>query len=181
MRLAPARTLASAGTAGASAVSGAAAYLFVGGLPGLLYAAGIFLAGIVGATAIVRAGRAATTPELDVAPRTPRWRREFRVVERTAAPEVTDPEALASGSELEDLRAALANLGAQLKREQEAARRDVQRLDQHIRELEAERDAALAQVAEERTRFEQALDALCDGIGAELAELEPTLEALAAS
>jgi hypothetical protein len=165
--------------------------MIVGGLPGVLYAAGIVLAAAVGVRAI-RAGRTASTPELEVAPQTARWRHEPRVVfepepvvEPATVPEpepvpVTDPEALASVSELEEHRAALANLGAQLTRESEAAQRDMQRLETRIRELEAERDSALALIAQERARFERTLDALCDGIGAELAELEPALEALIA-
>jgi hypothetical protein len=187
VRLAPARTLASAGTAGAGALAGTAAYVIVGGVPGALYAAGIFLAAVVGAVAI-RAGRTVTASEAEPAPRTPRWRREPRDVveshpppERAGEPErvaVMDPEALASGSELEEHRAALANLGAQLARESEAAARDMQRLEKRIRELETERDGLLTLVAQERARFEQTLDAICDGLGNELAELEPALEAL---
>jgi hypothetical protein len=196
--LAPARTLASAGTAGAGAATGTAAYLIVGGLPGVLYAAGIGLAAVVGAIAI-RASRAMSAPEPMVALEVPLPRPEPGLAvepepapaadETAAAPvqapvpepvPVTDPEALASGSELEEHRAALANLGAQMTRESEAARRDMQRLEKRIRELESERDTALAMVAQERARFEKTLDALCDGIGAELAELEPALEALIA-
>jgi hypothetical protein len=73
---------------------------------------------------------------------------------------------------------ALANLGAQLARESEAARRDMQRLEQRIRELETERDGLLELVGEERARFEHTLEVLCDGIGTELAELEPAVEAI---
>jgi hypothetical protein len=188
---APARTLASAGTAGAGALSGTAAYLIVGGLAGVLYAAGIILAAAVGIRAIRAGGHTVVSPvDLELAPpRTARWRRAPRVaveqepvadptpVAEEPAP-VSDPEALARASELEEHRAALANLGAQLARESEAAARDMQRLEARIRELETERDSALALVAQERARFERTLDALCDGIGAELAELEPALEAL---
>jgi hypothetical protein len=182
VRLPAGRTLAAAGTAGAGVVTGTAAFLIVRGLPGVLYAAGICLAAIVGAIAI-RAGQALSAFEhgADVAPRQPRWRRELRVVERKHAvgPAPVDyPEAVASGSELEEHRAALANLGAQLARETEAAAREKQRLEWRIRELETERDGLQTQMAQERARFEQTLDAICDGLGNELAELEPALEAL---
>jgi hypothetical protein len=181
--LAPARTLAAAGTAGAGVVTGTAAFLIVRGLPGGLYAAGICLAAVVGATAI-RRGRALSTPEpeAEAAPRQPRWRREPRVVvtaEAMVEPAPVDyPEALASDSELEEHRAALANLGAQLARESAAASRDMQRLEKRIRELETERDGLLELVAQERARFEQTIDAICDELGHELAEVEPALEAL---
>jgi len=186
------RTLASAGTAGAGVVTGAAAFLIVRGLPGVLYAAGICLAAIVGAVAL-RTGQAVSAPELapEATPRQPRWRREPRVVddprparELTRTPErspITDPEALASGSELEEHRAALANLGAQLARESASATRDMQRLEKRIRELEAERDELLALVAQERARFEHTIDAICDELGHDLAEIEPPREALISS
>lgn len=180
MRLPAGRTLASAGTAGAGVVTGTAAFLIVRGLPGVLYAAGICLAAVVGAIAI-RAGRALSASErsTEVAPRQPRWRREFRVVERKPTIEPVEyPEAVASDSELEEHRAALANLGAQLARESEAAARDIQRLERRIRELETEREGLLRLMTQERARFEQTLDAICDGLGNELAELEPALEAL---
>jgi hypothetical protein len=187
VRLSAGRTLASAGTAGAGVVTGTAAFLIVRGLPGVLYAAGICLAALVGALAI-RASQAlsATEPSAEVTPRTPRWRREPRAgvapqptTGPAKAPElVTDPEALASGSELEEHRAALANLGAQLARESAAASRDMQRLEGRIRELEAERDGLIALVAQERERFERTIDAICDELGHDLAELEPPREAL---
>jgi hypothetical protein len=180
VRLPAGRTLASAGTAGAGVVTGTAAFLIVRGLPGVLYAAGICLAAVVGAIAI-RAGRAlsALEPGTEIAPRQPRWRREFRVVERRPTIEPVEyPEAVASDSELEEHRAALANLGAQLARESEAAARDIQRLERRIRELETEREGLLTLMNQERARFEQTLDAICDGLGNELAELEPALEAL---
>jgi hypothetical protein len=153
----------------------------VGGLPGLLYAAGISLASVVGATAI-RSGRTMNVLDLVAVPLPAGWRHEpgervfpEPVVETVPA---THPEAIASDSELEEHRMALANLGAQLARESEAARRDMQRLEQRIRELETERDGLLELVGEERARFEHTLEVLCDGIGTELAELEPAVEAI---
>ena len=53
MSTTPARKLAAAGTAGLGVAAAAAAYVIVGGLAGLLYAAGIGLAAFVGAAAIV--------------------------------------------------------------------------------------------------------------------------------
>jgi hypothetical protein len=192
VRIPAGRTLASAGTAGAGLATGTAAFLIVRGLPGVLYAAGICLAAVVGAIAL-RAGQAPSAPELatEMIPRQPRWRRQRRVIvdprpaaELARAPEpvaITDPEALANGSELEEHRAALANLGAQLARESAAARRDMKRLQTRIRELETERDELLALVAQERARFEHTIDAICDELGHELAEVTPPRESIISS
>ena len=180
----PARTLAAAGIAGTGAAAAAAAYLEVGGLPGVLYAAGICLAAFLGAVAI-RAGRnddtlvAEPTPEADAeaAPQQPRWRRKKHIIAELQVELATTRE------ELEEHRRALANLATQLSRETDAAQRNAERLEQRIRELEAERDGLLALVAAERERFEQTLDDLGGGLGKhgnELAELERELEALIA-
>ena len=178
----PARTLAAAGIAGTGAVAAAAAYLEVGGLPGVLYAAGICLAAFLGAVA-VRAGRneetVATeqTPEAEAAPRQPRWRRKKHIIAELQV------ELAATQEELEEHRRALANLATQLSRETESAQRNAERLEQQIRELEAERDSLMQLVAAERGRFEQTLDELGGDLGRhgnELAELERELEALIA-
>ncbi|HET8752647.1 MAG TPA: hypothetical protein VFM43_09025 [Gaiellaceae bacterium] len=183
MRLPPARTLAAAATALTGAAVAAAAYLVVGGFSGVLYAAGICLATFLGAVAIV-AGRTeqAVEPahELEsapAAPRPPRWRRKKHIIVELEA------ELAATGAELEEHRQALANLATQLQRESEAAQQNAARLEQRIRELEAERDGLKELVADERERFEQTLDSLGGGIGRhgnELAELERELEALIA-
>ena len=171
---ASARKLAAAGTAGTGAVAGAAAFLVVGGLPGILYAGGIVLAAVVGAAAIV----AATTDrpvEIDAAPRQPRWRRKSQIIAELQV------DLAATGAELEEHRQALAKLATQLTRESVAAEQHAQQLEQEIRELAAERDELHELVATERERFEQTLDALSGGIGRtgiELAELERELEAL---
>jgi predicted RNase H-like nuclease (RuvC/YqgF family) len=176
VRIPPARTLAAAGTAGAGAATGAAAYLIVGGLPGVLYAAGICLACIFGAVAIA-AGRAEQArepgPDVEIVPRRPRWRRKKHIL----------AELEATSAELEEHRQALANLGAQLAREAEAAHQNALRLESQIQQLETERDALKELVSRERERFEQTLDELGGGIGRhgnELAELERELEALIA-
>jgi hypothetical protein len=176
----PARTLAAAGTAGTGAGVAAAAYLLVGGLPGMLYAAGICLAAFVGALAIV-AGRTveALEPgaELATAPRRPLWRRKAHIIAEL------ELDLAATGVELEEHRQALANLATQLSRESEAAQRNAERLEQGIRELEAERDGLQELVATERARFQQTLDELGGGIGGhanELAKLERELAALIA-
>jgi chromosome segregation ATPase len=184
----PARKLAASGTAGLGVAAAAAAYLIVGGIPGLLYAAGICLAASVGAVAIV-AGRTekasvvaalnekATKPAAAAAPRQSRWGRKSRLIAELQS------ELAATVSELEEHRHALANLATQLTRESEAARRNAQELEAQIRELEAERDGLLQLVAEERERFDRTLDDLGGGIGRhgnELAELERELEALIA-
>lgn len=182
MRYASARTVAAGGTAGAGVLAAAAAYVVVGGLPGVLYAAGICLAAFVGALAI-RARRTETAPEpapetaAAAAPRKPLWRRKKHIIAEL------EVELAATGKELEDHRHALANLATQLSRESEAAQHNAERLEQRIRELEAERDGLLELVATERERFEHTLDELGGGIGGhanELAELERELEALIA-
>ena len=171
---APARKLAAACTAGTGAVAGAAAFLVVGGLPGMLYAGGIVLAAVVGATAIV-AATADRPVEADAAPRQPRWRRKSQIIAELQA------DLVATSAELEEHRQALAKLATQLTRESEAAELNAQQLEQRIRELEAERDKLHELVAIERKRLEETLDALSGGIGRhgnELAELERELEAL---
>jgi hypothetical protein len=178
----PARKLAAAGTAGTGLIAAVAAYVVVGGLPGLLYAGGIALAAVVGAIAIL-AGQGVDDPE-PVAPAAPkprasepatvprpsRWRRKSQLIAELGL------ELASTSTELEEHRQALANLAAQLSRESEAARG-------RIADLEAERKRLQTLVAEERERFEQTLDQLGGGIGRhgdELAELERELEALIA-
>jgi flagellar motility protein MotE (MotC chaperone) len=163
-------------------VAAAAAYLVVGGLPGMLYAAGICLAALVGAVAIV-AGRsepAAAKPLPEPAATTPRQPGRRRKKHIIAELEV---ELAATTTELEEHRRAIANLAAQLARESDAAGRNAQRLEQEIRALEIERDDLEQLVAREQARFGQTLDRLGGGIGRhgnELAELERELEALIA-
>jgi flagellar motility protein MotE (MotC chaperone) len=177
VRKAPARTLAAGGIAATGVLAAAAAYLVVGGLPGLLYAGGICLAAFVGAFAI-RAGRTAPAPEPETAaPRRPLWRRKKHIIAEL------EVELAATGRELQEHRHALANLAAQLARESEAAQRNAEQLEQRIRELETERDGLQELVAAERERFEHTLDELGGGIGGhanELAAIERELEALIA-
>ena len=179
-----ARTLSAAGTALIGAVAGAAAYLAVRGLPGVLYAAGICLAAFVGAVAIL-AGRSEeetaqtlpAPPAAAPAPQKQRWRRKKHVIAEL------EVELAATNTELEEHRRAIANLASQLARESEAAGRNAERLEQEIRRLELERERLQDLVASERERFEQTLDELGGGIGRhgnELAELEKELEALIA-
>ena len=170
---------AAAGTAGTGAAVAAAAYLIVGGLPGVLYAAGIFLAAFVGSVAIVAGGRAEQelepASEPSAAARASRRRRKKHIIAEL------EVELAATAAELEEHRQALANLAAQLTRESEAAARNAEQLGQRIRGLQEERDGLLQVVAEEREWFEQTLNALGGGIGRhgnELAELERELEAL---
>jgi len=188
VRSTPARTLAAAGTAGIGVAAGAAAYGIVGGLPGVLYAAGICLAALVGTVAIA-AGGAESAPEPPVVPAVmpvtapvavPRRQRRVgksRIIGQLQA------ELATTGAELEEHRHALANLATQLSSESEAAQRNAEQLEQQIRDLEAERDGLLDVVDRERERFEQTLEELGGGIGRhgnELAELERELEALIA-
>jgi chromosome segregation ATPase len=153
-----------------------AAFIVVGGLPGMLYAAGIVLAAVVGALAIA-AGAGERAPELESVPRKPRWRRKSHIIAEL------EVDLAATGAELEEHREALAKLATQLTRESEAAERHAQELEQRIRELEGVRDGLHALLASERERFEQTLDTLGGGIGRHgnaLAELERELEALIA-
>ena len=110
-------------------------------------------------------------------PQQPRWRRKKHIIAELQV------ELAATREELEEHRRALANLATQLSRETEAAQRNAERLEQRIRELEAERDGLLELVAEERQGFEKTLDDLGGGLGRrgdELAQLERDLEALIA-
>ena len=171
---ASARKLAAAGTGGTGAAAGAAAFLVVRGLPGMLYAGGIVLAAIVGAAAIV-AAKTDQPVEVDSGPRQPWWRRKSQIIAELRV------DLAATGAELEEHRQALAKLATQLTRESEAAEQHALQLEQQIRELATERDELHELVALERERFEQTLDALSGGIGRtgnQLAELERELEAL---
>ena len=177
------RKLAAAGTAAVGAVAAAAAYLAVGGLPGVLYAAGICLAALVGTVAILagrseqEAAKPLPGPVVADAPRQRVWGRKSRLIAELQA------ELASTTTELEEHRRAIANLAAQLARESEAAERNAQRLEQEIRELEIERDDLKELVASERAGFEETLDELGGGIGRhgdELAELEKELAALIA-
>ena len=182
MRNRPTRTLVAVGTTGVGAVAAGAAYLAVGGLPGLLYAAGIVLATLFGAAAIKAGGERPSPGPLAVAEparaaRPAFWRRKSRLIAELRV------ELAATAGELEEHRQACANLAEQLSREAEAANQNEARLEQRIAEVEAERDGLHDLVAQERERFEQTLDALGGGIGGhanELAQLERELEALIA-
>ena len=185
MRQLPARKLAAAGTAGVGAAIAAVAYLKVGGLPGVLYGAGILLAAIVGAVAIVTGRTTEEEPRIELEPvavavaveRPPLWRRKAHIIAGLQA------ELAATAAELDEHRHALANLATQLSRETEAAAQNAARLEQRIQELEAERDRLNELVADERERFEHTLDELGGGIGrhgSALAEIERELEALIA-
>jgi chromosome segregation ATPase len=140
----------------------------------MLYAAGIVLAAVVGALAIV-AGAGERTREIESAPQQSRWRRKSHIIAEL------EVNLAATGAELEEHREALAKLATQLTRESEAAERHAQQLEERIRELESERDGLNVLLASERERFEQTLETLGGGIGRhgnELAELERELEAL---
>ena len=186
MKVAPARMLAAGGVAGLGVAAAAAAYLIVRGGTGVLYAAGICLFAFLGAVAIVAGGNekeavvaALTdeTPEPAAVQQAPRWRRKKHIIAELQLELSTTKE------ELEEHRRALANLATQLSRETEAAQLNAERLEQRIRELEAERDGLLELLTDERARFEQTLDGIGGGLGRhgnELAELERELEALIA-
>jgi hypothetical protein len=182
VRTGPARALAAAGTAGIGVLAAVAAYLKVGGLPGVLYGGGIVVAALFGAAAIYRGGEEPASDPLGVhepapAARQKLWGRKARLIA-----ELRDELAVTVG-ELEEHRQACANLAVQLSQESEAARQNAERLEQAIRELEAERDGLHELVAQERERFEHTLEELGGGLGRhgnELAELERQLEALIA-
>jgi septal ring factor EnvC (AmiA/AmiB activator) len=183
VRPGPARTLAAAGTAGIGALAAVAAYLVVGGLPGLLYAGGILLAVLFGAAAIYAGGDKPDADPLGVheaaalRQRQKFWGRKARLIAELQV------ELATTTKELEEHRQACANLAVQLSQESEAARRNEERLQQQIAALEAERDGLHEVVVQERERFERTLDELGGGLGRhgnELAELERELEALIA-
>jgi len=176
VRIGSARRLAAAGIAGTGVAAAVAAYLLVGDLPGMLYAGGIALAGLVGAVAIVASERR-PEPEAAASTRPPRWRRKSHIIGEL------ELDLASTGAELEEHRQALANLAAQLTRESEAAQSTAAQLEQKIRELEAEREGLQQLLAQERDVFQETLDELGGGIGrhgVELARLERELEALIA-
>jgi chromosome segregation ATPase len=176
VRLGSPRRLAASGIAGTGVAAAVAAYLLVGDLPGMLYAAGIALAGIVGAVAIVASERR-PEPKATATTRPPRWRRKSHIIAEL------ELDLASTSAELEEHRQALANLAAQLTRESEAAHANAVRLEQNIRELEAEREGLQQLLAQEREVFQETLDELGGGIGrhgVELARLERELEALIA-
>jgi uncharacterized coiled-coil protein SlyX len=157
--------LAGAGTAFAGFAASAVAYLRIGGLPGTLYAAGITLAALIGAVAIVGRRQWRRAPDAMTTEDQPgRWRRKSRIIEEL------ELELSETRTELDEHRRALANLGAQLARESEVALKAKLRLEMRIGELESERDL-----------FQQTLEELNGGIGrhgSELDQLEQELEAL---
>jgi predicted RNase H-like nuclease (RuvC/YqgF family) len=176
VRIRSARKVAAAATACTGLAAAAAAYLLVGDLPGVLYAAGIALAAVVGALAIVASERR-PEPKPAASPRHPRWRRKSHIIAEL------ELELASTGAELEEHRQALANLAAQLTQESEVARRNAERLEQKIRELEAERQGLQELLSQEREVFEETLDELGGGLGrhgVELERIERELEALIA-
>jgi predicted RNase H-like nuclease (RuvC/YqgF family) len=178
VKIGSARRVAAAGIAVTGLGAGAAAYLLVGDLPGMLYAAGIALAALVGAVAIVASGRPRVLEEAAPASSRPsRRRRKSHVIAEL------ELDLASTAAELEEHRQALANLAAQLTRESEAAQGNAERLEQRIRELTAERAGLQQLLAEEREVFEETLTELGGGLGrhgVELERLERELEALIA-
>lgn len=183
MKKASARTLAAACVAGVGAAAAAAAYLAVRGLPGLLYAAGLCLAAVVAAIAIIgsrpepKPAVIELTGDGETSRKVSRWTRKSRIIADLQL------ELAARDAALEEHRQALANLATQLSRESEEAQRTKEQLEERITELTSERNGLLLIVTEERERFERTLDDLGGGIGRhgdEIAELKRELEALIA-
>lgn len=147
--------------AGATAclVAAAAAYVIVGGLPGLLYAGGVLMAALF---LSLKLGLASVLTGEG------RWRRKSVVIAELRA-------------ELEDREQHVAGLQARLEREADDARTARNAYEVRLHELENARDALHALVDEERARFEEFLGELKGGIGQrgdELAALERELTAL---
>lgn len=144
-------------TAGACALLAvaAAAYVVVGGLPGLLYAGAVVMAGLFAAV------------KLGVIP-SPTGPRKSTVIAELRA-------------ELENSELHVTKLRDRLDREAEEARVLQDTHEARIRELERARDALQARSDEERARFEQFLGELRGEIGQrgdELAALEREVTAL---
>jgi hypothetical protein len=144
-------------TAGACALLAvaAAAYVVVGGLPGLLYAGAVVMAGLFAAV------------KLGVVP-SPTGPRKSTVIAELRA-------------ELENSELHVTKLRDRLEREAEEARVLQDTHEARIRELERARDALQARSDEERARFEHFLGELRGEIGQrgdELAALEREVTAL---
>jgi TolA-binding protein len=153
------RTLAAGAGAFASVVVAVAAYVVVGGLPGLLYAGAVLMAGLFAA---VKFGLVPDSRE-------GRWQRKSVLIAELR-------------TEVEERDGLVAELRDQLEREAEEARRAQDAHEARIRELENERTALQALVDDERGRLEQFLGELTGGIGQrgdELAALERELTTLA--
>ncbi len=153
--------LAVIGATGAFVSVAAAAFVIVGGLPGVLYASGIVTAGLFAAVKLGVVPSPTDSPD-------GRWRRKSVVIAELRA-------------EIEDRTRRAAELRDRLEREAEEARVLQDALEVRIRELERTCDGLQALVDEERARFEQFLGRLTGGIGQrgdELAALERDLTAL---
>ena len=185
MRKAPARTLAAAAVAGLGAAAAAATYLAVRGIPGVLYAAGLCVAAVFGAIAIVgsRPEPKQAVIELTGDGETPTDRQDAALDAQVA--HHRRPPARARGKG----RGARGTSPRARKSRHPALTRvgrgpsDQGAAQEQIRELVSERDGLLLIVTEERERFERTLDELGGGIGRhgnEIAELKRELEALIA-
>ena len=130
----------------------AAAYLVVGGLPGLLYAAGTLMVGFFVA---LKLGvlKALTDP------REGRWKRKSVVIVELR-------------SALEDREQCVKDLRCQLEQEAEEAWHVRVALEARIGELERARDGLQGLLDEERARFEGFLGELTGGIGQRGNELD---------
>jgi hypothetical protein len=163
-RPAMSRRLAVVGATGAVVSVAAAAFVIVGGLPGVLYACGILTAGLFAA---VKLGVVPVPTDSAEG----RWRRKSVVIAELRA-------------EIEDQTRRAGELGDRLEREAEEARALQEALEVRIGELERAADGLQALVEEERARFEQFLGRVSGGIGHrgdELAALERDLTALVGS
>ena len=158
------RRLAVVGATGAVVSVAAAAFVIVGGLPGVLYACGILTAGLFAAVKLGVVPVPSDSPDA-------RWRRKSVVIAELRA-------------EIDDRTRRAAELSDRLERQAEEARVLQEALEVRIGELERTRDGLQALADEERSRFEQFFGRVSGGIGQrgdELAALERDLSALVGS
>jgi chromosome segregation ATPase len=146
------RAVATSGSACALLAAVAVAYLLVGGLPGVLYGAGILMAGSFMAMKLgVLGGRTDSENR--------RWTRKSVVISELR-------------SALEDREQHVEALEGRLDQEAREARHAQSVLEARIAELERTRGELVGRLDEERARVAEFLDELTGGLGQRGSQLE---------